>query len=205
MLACRRFGASGWKKPSGAGGIFSSCTSVANGTVLKDGFGIDEVDSKLLRDFFGGLRLEQILIGGVAEISELATIGLFSTCPLLLNPVDTCLGVWTGKGRWHSGIELELSVSQSLMASTIISLSLRIRSAPLEFLTGPMGAEMRGRLFFPRPRILFLLQQYLSRSKVLACVQAVVIKERNDCWIQARVSLAFSRSQRRENEKIKFQ
>lgn len=137
---------------------------------------------------------------GVVAISEFATLGLLSNWPSLRNPADMCLGVWMGNGRRHSGMELELSVSQSLMASTIISLSLRIRSAPLEFLTGPIGAEMRGRLFFPRPRILFRLQQWLLRSRVLVVFKWVLLKKEMNSRYKARGSLAFSGSQRRQKE-----
>lgn len=143
-------------------------------------------------------------MGGVVAISELATLGLFSNWPSLWNPADMCLGVWIGNGRRHSRMELELSVSQSLMASTIISLSLRIRSAPLEFLTGPMGAEMRGRLFFPRPRILFRLQQSFLKGRVLIVFKWVLLNKEMKPRYKARGSLAFSGSQRREKKDIKI-
>lgn len=111
----------------------------------------------------------------VAAVSVLATVGL-PDCPSLRTPAEARLESFRGKWLSVSGIELELSVSQSLMASTIISLSLRIRSAPLEFLTGPIGAEMRGRLFFSRPRILFDLQQWQSKNDIVGvCLRAMVV------------------------------
>ena len=42
---------------------------------------------------------------------------------------------------------------QSLMAGTVIRVSLRVKSGPREFLMGPMGAEMTGRFRLTRVRM----------------------------------------------------
>lgn len=51
----------------------------------------------------------------------------------------------------------ESSEQQSLIVGTMISVSLRTKSAPREFLTGPMGAETTGRFLLDRVRKLLVV------------------------------------------------
>lgn len=44
----------------------------------------------------------------------------------------------------------ESSEQQSLIVGTMMSVSLRTKSAPREFLTGPMGPDMTGRFLLDR-------------------------------------------------------
>ena len=51
----------------------------------------------------------------------------------------------------------ESSEQQSLIVGTIISVSLRTKSGPREFLTGPMGPETTGRFLLDRVRKLLVV------------------------------------------------
>lgn len=190
LLTKRGVGGSKRENPPDAGGIFSSCSATIGtdkgavvDAILKDGFGMDEVeDRRLLRSFFEDVGSGPALMVGLAAMSKLSTVGLLCKCPSLSKPLEMHLKFCARKRLWLSRVEPELSVSQSLMASTMTSLSLRIRSAPLEFLTGPMGAEMRGRLLFPRPRILLNFVATITKDDVPDVVERLRCK--GDYWCE---------------------
>jgi hypothetical protein len=72
---------------------------------------------------------------------DFSTIGL-STQGLLENMAGKSL---CSRGARAIPFPSALGQQQSLMASTIVKASLRTKSGPLEFLTGPIGEDMIGR------------------------------------------------------------
>lgn len=83
----------------------------------------------------------------VALKSDLATVGFPANGPRLEKLAEIRLVVFFAIEASFS--RRDSSEPQSLIPGTMMKVSLRVKSAPREFLMGPIGPEIVGRCFFP--------------------------------------------------------